>query len=60
MTHPRSQKAIALLDGLEESSDACKSWDFTTIRQALLKLQELETDAVTRAGMIRQFTMEGR
>ena len=47
MTHPLSQKAIALLDGLEESSDACNSWDFTTIRQALIKLQKLEDDATT-------------
>lgn len=44
-----SQKAIALLDGLEQSDDACCSWDFTTIREALIKLQKLEDDTTTTA-----------
>ncbi len=52
MTYPLSQKAIALLDGLEESSDACNSWDFTTIRQALIKLQELEVSSSTSASEV--------
>jgi hypothetical protein len=35
MSDSLKQKALALLTAVEDSEDACCSWNFTTIREAL-------------------------
>jgi len=35
MTYTLKEQALVLLKSLEDSDDACSSWDFTTIRAAL-------------------------
>jgi hypothetical protein len=42
MTHTLKEQALALLKSLEDSDDACCSWDFTTIRKALESIPEQE------------------
>jgi len=42
MTHTLKEQALALLKSLEDSDDACSSWDFTTIREALESIPEQE------------------
>jgi hypothetical protein len=42
MSDSLKQKALALLAAVENSDDACCSWDFTTIREALESISDEE------------------
>jgi hypothetical protein len=42
MTDSLKQKALALLTAVEGSDDACTSWDFTAIREALESIPDEE------------------
>ncbi len=42
MTYTLKEQALALLKSLEDSDDACCSWDFTTIREALESIPDKE------------------
>jgi len=42
MTCTLKEQALALLKGLENSDDACCSWDFTAIREALESIPDEE------------------
>ena len=42
MTDSLKQKALALLTAVEGSDDACTSWDFTAIREALESIPDDE------------------
>lgn len=40
MSDSLKQKALALLAAVENSDDACCSWDFTTVRAALESMSD--------------------
>ena len=40
MSDSLKQQALALLTAIEDSDDACTSWDFTTIRKALESMSD--------------------
>jgi hypothetical protein len=42
MTYTLKEQSLALLKSLENSDDACTSWDFTAIREALESIPEQE------------------
>jgi hypothetical protein len=42
MTYTLKEQALALLKSLENSEDACCSWDFTTISKALESIPDKE------------------
>jgi hypothetical protein len=42
MTYTLKEQALTLVKAMEDSEDACCSWDFTAIRKALESIPEQE------------------